>query len=183
MFLLRHEVEPSLTLREGSEAWTRAWYRYANDDDYTTTRTSISQDAVSRADTCSSSTSAATRARASPSSDGLTQGTSTTRRSSPSARSCCALPGFLMRIQGQRWGDYDNLSVYSRPSVLFFFGSPVRVGERKRETLTDASATLSRDFGDHWTLATRYSYFVNQSTVDAFDYNRSIYSLFASYRF
>ena len=25
MFLLRHEIEPSLTLREGSEAWTRLW--------------------------------------------------------------------------------------------------------------------------------------------------------------
>ena len=97
----------------------------------------------------------------------------------------------FLRVQGsQLWGDYDNRSVYSNPPVLFFFTGPfnsrpvaIPVGERQRQKLTEASATLSRDFGDHWTLATRYTYFVNQSTVDAYDYNRSIYSLFASYRF
>jgi hypothetical protein len=109
-----------------------------------------------------------------------------------SAEMLAPLPGdFFLRIQGsQLWGDYDNRSIYSRPPVVFFFtgpfGSravPIPTGERQRQTLTEASGTLSRDFGDHWTVATRYTYFVNQSTVDAYDYNRSIYSLFASYRF
>ena len=51
------------------------------------------------------------------------------------------------------------------------------------ESPTAVAGAKGTDFEEHWTLATRYSYFVNQSTVDAFDYNRSIYSLFASYRF
>ena len=90
----------------------------------------------------------------------------------------------FLRIQGdQRWGDYDNRSIYSRPPVVFFGTAAIPAGERQRQGLTDAGATLSRDFGDHWTVAGRYMYFVNQSTVDAYDYNRSIYSLFASYRF
>jgi hypothetical protein len=87
----------------------------------------------------------------------------------------------------QRWGDYDNESFYSRPNVLYFLTGPVavpiRTGERKREKLTSASTTLYRPFGKHWVIAGRYSYFVNQSTVDAFDYNRSIYSLMATYSF
>jgi hypothetical protein len=57
------------------------------------------------------------------------------------------------------------------------------VGEKQREILTSASATITRDFGRHWTGAARYAYFVNQSTVDAYDWNRSVFSIFATYNF
>jgi hypothetical protein len=194
LFLTRHQIEPSLTVREGSSAWTRVWYRYINDDyRYPTTR-NINQDGrrhIVGADEYVLLFDKRGYARAGLSFErDLTQGTEYDGSFfTLSTELLAPLPGdVFLRVQGdQRWGDYDNRSVFSRPNTLFFFTGPVALpiptGERKRETLTDASATLSRDFGDHWTVATRYTYFVNQSTVDAFDWNRSIYSMFASYRF
>ncbi len=190
MFLLRHQVEPSITVREGSQSWTRLWYRYANFDYRYTASATINQDGSGNTvglDQYLLLFDKRGYARAGLAFErDLTQGSEYDASFfSMSAELLAPLPGdVFLRLQGEQlWGDYDNLSIYSRPAFLFYFGSPVRVGERQRQTLTEGSATLSRDFGSHWTLATRYTYYVNQSTVDAFDYNRSIYSLFASYRF
>ncbi|OGP84860.1 MAG: hypothetical protein A2Y95_09270 [Deltaproteobacteria bacterium RBG_13_65_10] len=184
-FLTRHRLEPSVTVREGSTGFTRAFYRYD---------ASIFQTPGDRHLDRSGSTHTVGidqyvllfdrrgYARAGTSfTRNLTRGTEFDGNDfSLSGEMVAPLPADLrLWVRGeQRWAHYDHKSFYSRPGALFLL-----TGERKREKFTSASATLFRPLGKHWSIAGRYSYFVNQSTVDAFDYNRNIYSLVATYSF
>jgi hypothetical protein len=59
----------------------------------------------------------------------------------------------------------------------------VKTGDPKREKQTTGGATISRDFGKHWVGSARYMHTRNESSIDAFDYSRQVFSLFATYSF
>ncbi len=201
VFLSKQEIEPSVTLREGNEAFTKLYYRYGRlsfrgevneansntDQDGTYQRVGLDQ-YVLLFDKQGYARVGGEFSR------NLTQGTEYDASYFRLGGELVApLPAdVFLRVSGdQTWGHYDNDSVFSQPNTLFFTTGPffnrvqvpIRVGEKQRETLTAVGATLTRNFGPHWTGAARYSYFVNQSTVDAYDWNRNIFSIFATYNF
>lgn len=201
VFLSKQEVEPSVTLREGNQAFSKLYYRYGRlnfrgsvnemnaniDQDGTYQKVGFDQYAL-LFDKRGYARLGADFSR------NLTEGTEfDASYFRLSGELVAPLPAnVFLRINGeQTWGDYDNESVFSQPNQIFFTTGPffnrvrvpIRVGEKRREKLTSAGATLTRNFGRHWTVAARYTYFVNQSTVDAYDWNRSLFSIFATYNF
>ena len=201
VFLSKQEVEPSVTLREGNQAFSELYYRYGRhsyrgsvnemnpntDQDGDYHRVGFDQYAL-LFDKRGYARVGAEFSR------NLTQGTEfDASYFRLSGELVAPLPAdVFLRINGeQTWGDYDNESVFSQPNQLFFTTGPffnrvqvpIRVGEKQREKLTSAGATLTRNLGKHWVGAARVTYSVNQSTVDAFDWNRSVFSLFATYNF
>jgi len=200
-FLQSHEVEPSVTLREGTAGFSRLFYRYGrfsyrgavNEADRRTDQDgdhhTVGLDQyVMLFDKRGYARLGAEFSR------NLTQGTEFDASALKLSGDLLApLPAdFFLRISGENtWGHYDNESTFSRPGQLLFVTGPffnrvsvpIRVGEKRRETLTSAAATLTRSFGGHWTGAARYTTFVNQATVDAYDWNRNIFSLFVTYNF
>jgi tetratricopeptide (TPR) repeat protein len=198
LFLSRHAVEPSVTIREGESSFTRLYYRYAysafhEPSSRNTDRTGNSH--IVGLDQYKLLFDGRGFARGGVEyARDITKGTEFDGRFfKVSAEWVAPLPGaFFLRVQGeQRWAEYSTDSVFSQPFEFFiptgpFFNSVpllVKTGDPKREQRTTGSATFSRRFGEHWTGAARYTYIVNQSTIDAFDYNRSIYSVFATYNF
>jgi tetratricopeptide (TPR) repeat protein len=198
LFLLRHRVEPSLTLREGDCFFTRLSYRYSYSDfpdvaSRTFDRTG--HDHRVGLDQYLLLFNRRGYARA-----GVEGRRELTRGSEYDARYltvrgelAAPLPGEArIRLEGeQRWGDYDHDSAFSRPREVFFVMGPtfaqviqgVKTGDPKRESQTVLGATISRDFGEHWIGSVRYTHTVNESSIDAFDYSREIFSLFAIYSF
>lgn len=195
---LRHEVEPSVTLREGSRSYTRLSYRYTHND-YRDNVASVF-DASGNDHRVAVDQYLVMFDRRGYGRVGVEFRRDLTDGSEYSG-SYTTLSGELMapvpgdanlRLEAaQSWGDFDNDSAFSRPNTVYYVMGPtfnrsivpVRTGDPKREILTTVGATLSREFGDHWSASARYIYAVNQSSIDAFDYNRNIFSLFANYRF
>jgi tetratricopeptide (TPR) repeat protein len=198
LFLARNAVEPSVTIREGKSAFTRAYYRYAysafhGSSNPNTDETGNSHIAGLDQYKLLFDQRGYVRAGVEYERD-FTRGTEYDGGFFKiTAELLAPLPEkVFLRVQGEnRWGHYSNDSVFSRPYEFYIFTGPfykrvpllVKTGDPKRELLTTASATLSRDFAERWTGAARYTYIVNQSTIDAFDYNRSIFSVFATYNF
>lgn len=195
---VNHAVEPSLTLREGSRSYTRVFYRYTHND-YMDNVASVfdlsGNDHRVGVDQYLLLFDRRGYARLGVEfRRDLTSG-------SEYAGSYTTLSGELLapifgdanlRLEAaQRWADYDSDSAFSNPNMTYYVQgptfnrtiTPVRIGDPKREILTTVSATVSREFGDHWSASARYIYSVNQSSIQAFDYNRNIFSLFANYSF
>ncbi len=201
VFLSKQELEPSLTLREGNQAFSKLYYRYgrlsfrgsANEANANTDQDGTYQNVGFEQYALLFEKRGYARLGAQFSRN-MTEGTEfDASYFRLSGELVAPLPAdVFLRINGeQTWGNYDNESVFSQPNVIFYTTGPtfrpvrvpIRVGEKQREILTSAGATLTRNFGRHWTGAARYTYFVNQSTVDAYDWNRSIFSIFATYNF
>ena len=193
-----HEVEPSVTLREGGRSYTRLFYRYTHNDymdnvasnfDLSGNDHRVGVDQYLMLFDRKGYARLGTEFRRD-----LTYG-------SEYSGSYTTIEGEILapifgdanlRLEAaQRWADFDNDSAFSSPNTVFFVMGPTfnrtivpaRTGDPKNEILTTVGATVSRDFGDHWSASARYIYAVNQSTIQAYDYNRNIFSIFANYRF
>ncbi len=195
---ISHEVEPSVTLREGSRSYTRLFYRYTHND--------FMDDVGSNFDLSGNGHRVGidqylllfdrrgyARLGVEFRRD-LTDGTEYSGSYTTLGGEIMApIPGdATLRLEAaQRWADFDNDSAFSNPNTVFFVMGPtfnrtivpVRTGDPKNEILTTVSATVSRGFGDHWSASARYIYAVNQSSIQTFDYNRNIFSVFANYSF
>jgi hypothetical protein len=198
LFLLRHSVEPKLTLREGDRHFTRLFYRFGHSNYHgvgSRTFDRTGHDHRVGLDQYMLLFDRRGYARL-----GVELRRDVTQGSEYDAgyftvggELLAPLPGDArIRFEGeQRWGEYDHDSAFSRPSQVFFVMGPtfarvivpVKTGDRKREKRTVLGATISRDFGEHWVGSVRYSHTVNESSIDAFDYSRQIFSLFAIYSF
>ncbi len=198
LFLLRHSVEPKLTLREGDRHFTRLFYRYSYSNFHgVSSRTFDRTGHDHRVGLDQYLLLFDRRGYARAGVEGrrdLTQGSEyDARYLTVRGELVAPLPGEArIRLEGeQRWGDYDHDSAFSRPAEVFFVMGPtfaqvvqgVKTGDPKRERRTVLGATISRDFGTHWVGSARYTYTVNESSIDAFDYSRQIFSLFAIYSF
>ena len=197
-FMVRNAVQPRVTLREGDSHYTRLFYRYSHSDydvrgarifnrSGNEHRVGLDQFALKFDQRGYVRVGVEWRRD-------LTDGAEyRANYMTVSGELVAPLPADaqINLSAGQTWADYDHESAFSRPSAVFFRMGPtfnrtvvrVKVGDPKSERSTSANAVVSRQFGDHWNTSAGYGYTVNQSSIDAFDYNRSIFSFFVSYNF
>lgn len=197
-FLARHAIQPRLRLQEGDNYYTRLFYRYSHSDFNTggarmfdrsghDHRVGIDQFALLFDQRGYARAGVEWRRDIT---DGFEyRGSFFTL----SGEMVAPLPADsqLNLSAAQTWADYDHESAFSRPNIVFFrlgptFNRtivPVTVGDPKSERTTTGSIAVTRQMREHWSSSAGYAYTVNQSSIDAFDYNRSIFSFFVNYDF